>query len=246
MLYQQFFSGSRKLAVLIDPDKHNAQTLQHLATESIKTGVDVFLVGGSVLVNNTVDDTIHIIKEHCTIPVVLFPGHYNQLSNQADALLLLSLVSGRNPEYLIGQHVESATTIKQSGMEVIPTAYLLIDGGRVSTTQYVTQTQPIPNDKPDVAAATALAGELLGMQLVYLEAGSGALHPVPPSLIQAVKKSISVPLVVGGGLRNSDAVKNALHAGADMVVVGNVLEQNPSLLQEFVHTVKAFNLQHSL
>ena len=164
--------------------------------------------------------------------MILFPGNNYQLCEEADALLLLSLISGRNPEYLIGQHVVAAPLIKESGIEAIPTGYLLIDGGKISTTSYITQTVPIPADKPDVAVATALAGEQLGLKLIYLEAGSGAANPVSAEMISAVKKNVSLPLIVGGGIRSGAQAEAACQAGADIIVVGNILEKAPELLME--------------
>jgi len=233
MLYANLTTtGSGKIAVLIDPDKQNEQTLLLLVEAAVRCRVDYLFVGGSLLLENTLAHTVKTIKANCAIPVILFPGNNYQLCEEADALLLLSLISGRNPEYLIGQHVVAAPLIKESGLEVIPTGYLLIDGGKISTTSYITQTVPIPADKPDVAIATALAGEQLGLKLIYLEAGSGAANPVSAAMIQAVKKNCSLPLIVGGGIRSAAQAEAACQAGADIVVVGNSLEKSPELLME--------------
>lgn len=223
---------AKKLAVLIDPDKVNAEKLAQLVETGIKCRVDYFFVGGSLLMEDNFEQTISYIKKHSDIPCIIFPGNNYQLSKNADALLLLSLISGRNPEFLIGQHVIAAPLIKESGIEVIPTGYMLIDGGRISTTSYITQTVPIPNDKPDIAVATALAGEQLGLKAIYMEAGSGALYPVNPTLIKAVRKNISIPLIVGGGIRSAEQAEAACNAGADVIVVGNILEKQPELLME--------------
>ncbi len=242
MLYNVLTKGPKAtLAVLIDPDRHTDATLQQLATLAVNCRVDLFLVGGSLLLQNRFEQTIAYIKQHTGIPVVIFPGNNYQISAQADGILLLSLISGRNAEYLIGQHVTAATAIKQAGIEVLPTGYMLIDGGRTSTTGYITQTLPIPNDKPDVAVATALAGEQLGLKLIYLEAGSGAHHTVNPQLVKAVKLQVSLPVIVGGGIRTAAQAEELCRAGADMLVVGNVLEKDPEVLLEIslaVHGVQ--------
>ncbi len=240
MLYNQIQDSSRKqLAVLIDPDKQSVETLLPLIQLAENARVDLFFVGGSLLLENSFEQTIQTIKANSKIPVIIFPGNNYQISKHADAVLFLSLISGRNPEYLIGQHVVAAPLLKEAGIETIPTGYILIDGGRISTTSYITQTVPIPNDKPDIAVATALAGEMLGMKLIYLEAGSGAAKTVSSKMIAAVKQSITVPLIVGGGIRSGEQAEEVCRAGADVVVVGNVLEKEPELLMEIslaVHT----------
>ncbi len=240
MLYSQLNSQNKKqLAVLIDPDKHNEETLAQLLHLAQNARTDFFFVGGSLLLQDRFEKTIAYIKEHSKIPLIIFPGNNYQLSPRADAILFLSLISGRNPEYLIGQQVIAAPLIKKANLETIPTGYLLIDGGRTSTTSYITQTVPIPNDKPDIAVATALAGEMLGMKLIYLEAGSGAVNPVSAEMITAVKKNISVPLIVGGGIRSAEQAEEICKAGADIIVVGNILEKEPQLLMEISLAVHA-------
>lgn len=242
MVYKKICETSHKsLAVLVDPDKQTAESLQQLISLAENARVDYFFVGGSLLMDNSFETAISTIKKASSIPVVIFPGNNYQVSSAADAILFLSLISGRNAEYLIGQHVVAAPSVKQSKLEVIPTGYILVDGGRISTTSYITQTVPIPNDKPDIAVATALAGEMLGMKLIYLEAGSGAQNPVSTTLITAVKKSISIPLIVGGGIRSATQAEEACIAGADIIVVGNVLEKTPGLLMDIslaVHGAK--------
>lgn len=232
----------QQLAVLIDPDKQPIESLVQLIELANNAKVDFFFVGGSLLLENRFEYTIETIKKHSEIPVIIFPGNSYQLSAKADGLLFLSLVSGRNPEYLIGQQVIAAPFVKEAGLKTIPTAYLLIDGGRISTTSYITQTVPIPNDKPDIAVATALAGEMLGMKLIYLEAGSGALNTVSAGLIKAVKQNVSIPVIVGGGIRSAEQAEAICRAGADILVVGNVLEKEPELLMEIslaVHAAEA-------
>lgn len=240
MIYPLLQNKNKKqLAVLVDPDKQNEVQLLALIQQAQNAKVDFFFVGGSLLMEDRFEQTIETIKSHCEIPVVIFPGNNYQISKRADALLMLSLISGRNAEYLIGQHVVAAPALKEARLETIPTGYILIDGGRTSTTSYITQTVPIPNDKADIAVATAIAGEMLGQKLIYLEAGSGAKHCVSTTLVRAVKKNISVPLIVGGGIRSSEQAEEICEAGADIIVVGNVLEKEPELLFEISLAVHA-------
>ncbi len=225
-------NGHKKVIPLIDPDKYNRAIVEALASSD--NIPQIIFVGGSLVSANTgevVDDIKLIIGK--SADVVLFPGDYSQLTASADALLFLSLVSGRNSEYLIGQHVKAAPVLKRFGIEVIPTAYMLIDGGKITSVQYVSGTLPLPNDKPELSVATAVAAEMLGQKMVYLEAGSGAQTPVNQDIISSVHKSISLPLIVGGGLRTPDAVNRAFDAGADMVVVGTALEKYPQQLSRF-------------
>ncbi len=242
MVYQKLLqTNTPKLAVLIDPDKQSQVNLKKLVQLAQDARVDFFFVGGSLLMDDSFEATVTFIKEHSAIPVIIFPGNNYQVSARADALLFLSLISGRNAEYLIGQHVLAAPSIKKTKIETIPTGYLLIDGGNISTTSYITQTVPIPNDKPDIAVATALAGEMLGMKLIYLEAGSGAKKTVSADMIKAIKMNVSVPLIVGGGIRSGEMAEKLCLAGADILVVGNILEKEPDLLMEIslaVHTTQ--------
>ena len=233
---QKIAEGKKMLAVLIDPDK-GISSLPHFIQQINASPPDFILVGGS-LIFQSVEKTIETIKKECSIPVILFPGNALQFTDRADAMLYLSLISGRNSEFLIGQHVTSSYAIKKSGIEVLSTGYILVDGGKRTSVEYMSNTMPIPPDKPEIAVATAVAGELLGNKLIYLEAGSGALFPVPPDMITAVKKHTDIPLIVGGGLRTAPDIRNALQAGADIVVVGNILEKNPELLEEFVSIMK--------
>jgi putative glycerol-1-phosphate prenyltransferase len=238
-LYREILSvRDRKLfAVLIDPDKHSPASLERAVTEASESGADLFFVGGSLLTGDHLKSTIAGIRAKSGIPIVLFPGSLLQIDGDADAILLLSMISGRNPELLIGQHVLAAPYLKASGLEVIPTGYLLIDGGTVTTAQYVSNTMPIPGGKGDIAACTAMAGEMLGLRLIYLDAGSGAARPVAPAMIRQVKESISVPLIVGGGIREPEQARHACQAGADVVVVGNALENDPSGYLEMARAI---------
>jgi putative glycerol-1-phosphate prenyltransferase len=220
------------LSVLIDPDNQSEKTLHKMADQINSCKVDLILVGGSLLLENQFEKAITILKKNTSVPVVIFPGNNYQVSKAADAILLLSLISGRNPEYLIGQHVVAAPQIRESKLEVIPTGYMLIDGGRVSTTSYMTQTVPIPHDKADIAVATAMAGEMLGLKSIYMEAGSGARNCISVEMLQAVKKAVSIPVIVGGGIRTPEQAEELTEAGANMIVVGNILEKQPDLLME--------------
>lgn len=236
-VYDQFKISHKKLAVLVDPDKPTDSEIIALATKAEKAGVDLFFVGGSLLTNDNLDSCIKLLKANSSIPVVLFPGNSLQLSNKADAFLFLSLISGRNPEMLIGRHVISAPYLKLSGLEIISTGYMLVDSGKPTSVSYMSNSFPIPADKNDLALCTAMAGEMLGMKLIFMDAGSGANNPVPEAMIAAVKGSIDIPLIIGGGLRTPGLASRAAKAGADIVVVGNILEKQPEMLEAFVQAV---------
>jgi phosphoglycerol geranylgeranyltransferase len=223
-------SGRKSFAVLIDPDSVDESSLKNILSLCNESKVDFILTGGSLITNGYFEQCVHTIKSNTSIPCLIFPGNTFQISKDADALLFLTLISGRNPELLIGNHVLSAPLIKQSGIEAIPTGYMLIDGGRITSVSYISNTTPIPSDKNAIAASTALAGEMLGLKLIYMDAGSGALYPIPASLIAAVRKQVNVPVIVGGGIRNEEHARAAWDAGADVVVVGNAVEKNPELI----------------
>ncbi len=184
---------------------------------------------------------IDSIRQHSDTPVILFPGNPLHIEPSADAIFLLSLISGRNPEFLIGQHVIAAPLLKKSGLEILPTGYMLVDSGTQTTVSYISGTTPLPHDKPGVAACTAMAGEMLGLQLMYLDAGRGARRPVSPDLISAVRQSVDVPIVVGGGINSGEKAYQALKAGADLIVVGNGIERDPELLPELSAMMHTFN-----
>ncbi|MFW5886338.1 MAG: geranylgeranylglyceryl/heptaprenylglyceryl phosphate synthase [Bacteroidota bacterium] len=225
--------SNRKLfMLLIDPENYPSIVLDELADMAAESGVDYFLVGGS-LVSNFMHDYIEEIKEKTSIPVILFPGSLLQLSGEADAILFLSLISGRNPEFLIGNHVLAAPYLKKKKIEVIPTGYILINGGNTSSVEYISNTRTIPVTKPDIITATAIAGEMLGHKLIYLESGSGAIEPGNEEIIKVIKNNITVPLIVGGGITNGNEMQKAYKAGADIVVVGNSVEKDINHLQEF-------------
>lgn len=240
-VYNEFLKPRKKLAVLVDPDKPSDEEIYSLATMAAQSNVDFFFVGGSLLTNNNLDSCIKILKSNTQIPVVLFPGNTNQLSHKADGFLFLSLISGRNAEMLIGRHVIAAPYLKLSGLEVISTGYMLIESGRPTTVSYMSNSIPIPSDKNDIAVCTAMAGEMLGLKIIFMDAGSGAQNPVPLSMIRSVSGSIEVPLIVGGGIRSAEVAKSIASAGADVIVVGNVLENNPGLLNEISDAVHAID-----
>ncbi len=241
-LLRSYKSNQKSLSVLIDPEVHsNKNKLSQFLKVLGSNQIDYIFIGGSLIKNPDINPLIKFLKSRTEIPLVLFPGNGLCLSESADAVLFLSLISGRNPELLIGQHVPVAAALKKSNIEVIPTGYMLIDGGRPTSVSYLSFTNPIPNDKPEIASSTAIAGELLGMKLIYLEAGSGAQIPVPAFMIQQVRKSIDIPLIVGGGINTTEKAINALHAGADMIVVGNKLEQNPDFIKDVSYVLKKFN-----
>jgi phosphoglycerol geranylgeranyltransferase len=230
-------SGKKSFAVLIDPDNAGNDSLDKIVELAEQSAIDYFFVGGSLVVSNQLDECIARIKEQSDIPVVLFPGSPSQISRNADALLYLSLISGRNPELLIGQHVISAPFVKQSGLEIISTGYMVIDGGAPTTVSYISNASPIPADKADIAMCTAMAGEMLGNKLVYMDAGSGARKPITEEMIKAVASNIAVPLIVGGGIRDGEKAYNNCKAGADVIVVGNAIEKDAALIREIADAV---------
>ncbi|RZS95140.1 geranylgeranylglyceryl/heptaprenylglyceryl phosphate synthase [Cecembia calidifontis] len=225
-------SGRKGIAWLIDPDDLDEITPERLELSAAQN-IDFIFLGGSLIQKNNIGESIQMIRKYASgIPIVLFPGNSIQFSLGADAILFLSLISGRNPELLIGQHVNVAPLIAKSNLEVLATGYMLVDGGEKTSVHYISQTIPLPNHHPELSVATALAGFYLGLQYFYLDAGSGAPNPVNPKLIKAVKQSVPAPLIVGGGLNTLDKIKNAFLAGADLVVIGNGAVKSPNLLEE--------------
>lgn len=229
-LLEQIQQPARQFAVLIDPDKYTTNQLQQLLAVSRQHPPDYFFFGGSLLTHDQQNLLIREIRQHCSIPVILFPGNHFQITDEADGILFLSLISGRNPELLIGKHVIAAPYLKATNLEVIPTGYILIDGGNPTTVAYMSNTTPIPAEKPEIAVCTAMAGEMLGLHMIYLDAGSGAKNPVPVQMIRQVKQHISIPLVVGGGICTPDQAREACRAGADIIVVGNAIERQMELI----------------
>ncbi len=235
-------TGQKSLALLIDPDKvEDLSSLTQLLLIAEECYVDFFFVGGSLITNNNLSQVVRTIKTNTEIPVVLFPGNTMQIDIQADAILFLSLISGRNPDLLIGQHVISAPILKGSSLEILPTGYMLVNSESTSAASYMSNTRPIPPDKDSVAACTAMAGEMLGLQLIYMDAGSGSRQPIPSRMISKVRRSVDVPLIVGGGINSPEKARLALEAGADMIVVGNAIEKNPNLLIEVSEKIYDFN-----
>ncbi len=234
--------GKRSLGILLDPDKitDNASCLR-VVNMCIENKVDYLLVGGSLMTRNNFSQIIHLIKSNSSLPVIIFPGSYYQIDTQADAILFLSLISGRNPEFLIGQHIIAAPILKRTTLEVIPVGYMLVNSGPATAASYISNTTPIPTDKISIAVSTAMAGEMLGLRCIYMDAGSGAEKPVPQKLIAAVKKNINVPLIVGGGINSVSKAVQALEAGADTLILGNSVEQNPELLLEVSDRIHSIN-----
>ena len=245
-LYQQLLEkknkGQKSFALLIDPDKTDEEKIDQLAQLATAAKVDYLFVGGSLVISNHLDEVVQRIKEKCSIPAILFPGSPSQISKNADGLLYLSLISGRNPELLIGQHVISAAAVKQSGLEIISTGYMVIDGGAPTTVSYISNAAPIPADKNEIAMCTAMAGEMLGMKVIYMDAGSGAKRPISESMIEKVAKTIEAPLIVGGGITSPEKAYRNCKAGADVIVIGNAIEKDISLIKEMsdaIHSVPA-------
>ncbi len=240
--FQKFNQNNKGLALLLDPDKYSESELPAIVEQAENCSVDFIFVGGSLIFKG-IEKLVNQIKSLTVLPVVLFPGGILQVCSSADSILLLSLISGRNPEYLIGNHVIMAPFIKSSGLEVIPTAYMIVDGGVHTAVEYVSNTVPLPSDKPDLAVATAIAGELLGLKLIYMDAGSGAKFPVSPAMIRAVSEETSIPLIVGGGIRSAEQASEAYSAGADLIVVGNALEKTPEFLSRLGEVKRSFKSQ---
>ncbi len=230
------------MAILLDPDKIPEEEFDTLAQRLESSGVDFVFVGGSLLMNNQLPKLVQALKKVVTLPIVLFPGNVYQICPDADGILLLSLISGRNPEMLIGQHVVAAPLLKQSNLEVLPTGYILIESGTSTSVNYMSNTLPIPRDKADIAVCTAMAGELLGLKLIYMDAGSGAQQTISTEMISAVAGNIDIPLIVGGGIRSAAQAEAVLKAGADMIVIGNAFEKDPygSLIKEIPELIAAF------
>lgn len=225
--------GRKSLAVLIDPDRIKASSDLDWMSGPGFEAVHTVLLGGSLVTEGSMDAVASWIRERTDAPIVLFPGSPNQLTAEADALLFLSVISGRNPDALIGKHVEAATHVRELGLDAVGCGYMLIDGGKTTTAHYMSGTLPIPGDKPDIAAATALAGHYLGQQCMYLDTGSGAPQPVSAEMIAAVRAAVPCPVIVGGGMTTPDDVMDAWAAGADLAVVGSAIERDPQFLQAF-------------
>jgi putative glycerol-1-phosphate prenyltransferase len=236
-IYNSILDGAKskrkKIALLIDPDKFNPSALKN----AIAAGVDFIFVGGSLLSQGSLQQCIKAIKKTTHIPLVLFPGATDQIDPLADGILFLSLISGRNPDNLIGKHVISAPLLKKTSLEIIPTGYMLIDGGNSTSASYMSNTIPIPYNKSDIAVCTAMAGEMLGLKLIYMDTGSGALKHVSANMIKEVKKNMDIPLIIGGGIKTPQDAYDICTAGADIIVIGTIAEQSPELIMELVSAV---------
>ncbi len=239
-LVQRKQNQQKSFVVLVDTDKVDDHKLDELIRLASEYKVDYFFLGGSLVVSDYLDACVKKIKSNVDIPVILFPGSPSQITKHADALLYLSLISGRNPELLIGQHVVSAPAVKASGLEIMSTGYMVIDGGAPTTVSYISNANPLPSDKSEIAICTAMAGEMLGMKLIYMDAGSGARRAISEMMIQKVSASISIPLIVGGGITDPEKAYLNCKAGADVIVVGNAIEKDPTLIKEIsaaIHSV---------
>ena len=233
-------ANKKSFALLIDPDKQNLTQLLTIINKAEKAKVDYFFVGGSLLTYDSLDTCLKTIKNNSNIPVVLFPGNAMQVNDKADGILFLSLISGRNAEMLIGKQVITAPILKQSSLEVLPTGYILVDSGRPTTASYMSNTTPIPADKDTVSACTAMAGEMLGLKLIFMDGGSGAKNPISSKMIATVSKSIDTPLIIGGGINSGEKALANCKAGADIIVVGNAIEKNKDLISEISSAVHQF------
>ncbi len=241
-LRERHRQGKKSIAVLVDPDKaEDPARLLHLINLANENCVDFFFVGGSLVTSTNLNEVVRTIKENVSLPVILFPGNSMQIDASADAILFLSLISGRNPELLIGQHVIAAPVLKNTRLEVIPTGYVLINSGKITSVAYISNTTPIPDDKYSLAACTAMAGEMLGLQLIYIDAGSGAEKEISAKMIASVRKAVNIPLIVGGGINTAQKAITALEAGADVIVIGNALEKDADLLTEVSEKIYEWN-----
>lgn len=234
--------GQKKFAVLIDPDKLSIKNIDKVLNLARDAKVDYFYIGGSLVVNDMLDEVLEKIKEETHIPTILFPGNSFQLSYKADGLLFLSLISGRNADLLIGKHVVAAPFLKISPVEIMSTGYMLIDGGISTTVQYMSNTTPIPANKNDIAVCTAMAGELLGLKQIYMDAGSGARDCISTEMIHAVSMAVDIPLIIGGGIKTPEKAAANVKAGADVIVVGNAIEKDPSLIMDIAEAIHAENM----
>ena len=230
-------ANKKSFALLIDPDKQNLTQLLTIINKAEKAKVDYFFVGGSLLTYDSLDTCLKTIKNNSTIPVVLFPGNAMQVNDKADGILFLSLISGRNAEMLIGRQVITAPILKQSSLEVLPTGYMLIESGKPTTASYMSNTTPIPAEKNEVAACTAMAGEMLGLKLIFMDGGSGAQNPISEEMITTVGKSVDTPLIIGGGISSGEKAAANCKAGADIIVVGNAIEKDENLIIEIANAV---------
>ena len=236
-ILQKKVQEKKLFAILIDPDKQKNSELLLIIKKANESNVDYFFVGGSLLTNDNLNDCIKTIKDNSKIPVILFPGNAMQINQNADGILFLSLISGRNPELLIGKQVITAPILKQTDLEVISTGYMLVDSEKPTTASYMSNTMPIPRDKIGIATSTAIAGEYLGLKLIYMDGGSGAEQPIKIDMIKKVSSSIKIPLIIGGGICSAKKAIDNCKAGADLIVVGNAIEKDPSLISDISQAI---------
>tara|TARA_B100001057_G_scaffold197545_1_gene198211 strand:+ start:2284 stop:3033 length:750 start_codon:yes stop_codon:yes gene_type:complete len=232
--------GKKLFAALIDPDKQKNSDLKLTLELACESHVDYLFVGGSLLTNDNLEKCIKTIKDNSNIPAILFPGNVMQINDQADGILFLSLISGRNADLLIGKQVISAPILKQTNLEIISTGYMIIDSGMPTAASYMSNTIPIPRNKNGIAASTALAGEYLGLKMIYMDGGSGAQKPINTEMIKKVSKNINIPLIVGGGICDAEKALENCKAGADIIVVGNAIEKDPNLIKEISQAIHSF------
>lgn len=239
--------GRKAFAILIDPDKAGSDHLYKILDRVEAAGADFILVGGSLVMGGEIHEIVPQIKSRTHIPVILFPGSLYQIVPEADGILFLSLISGRNADLLIGKHVEAAPILRQTRLEILPTGYMLIDAGKATTANYISNTFPIPWDKPDIAACTALAGEMLGLKMIYMDGGSGAQRTISPDMVGTVAKSLNIPLLIGGGIRSAEDAGKIWEAGADMIVIGHAVESDPEgdLITRIAKVKDQLNLKYS-
>ncbi len=230
--------------ILIDPDKIDQKKLPSFVRDATEAGADGFLVGGSLLLSNEIDKLVQLIKSNTTLPVIIFPGSLFQISAVADAILFLLLISGRNPEHIIGNQVLAAPKVRQIGLEAIATGYMLVEAGNTTSAEFMSNTKPLPRNKPDIAVAHALAAEIIGLKMLYLDAGSGADAPVPDDMIRKIAGVCTLPMIVGGGIRDPEVARQKVKAGASFVVTGTINEENShhALVREFAEAVHSLSV----
>ncbi|MBE0433863.1 geranylgeranylglyceryl/heptaprenylglyceryl phosphate synthase [candidate division WOR-3 bacterium] len=237
-IYDQLNSARPGVLALLDPDRISTEDARSVTKLVCDNGVKGILLGSSLLVTPHFDKFVRAVKDNASCPVILFPGGSHQVSSSADAIFFLSLLSGRNSEFLVGEQVKAVFLIRECGLEVIPVGYILIESGNFTAVEYISNTKPIPRTKPEIAVAHALVGQYFGMKYIYLEAGSGAQNAVPPDTVRKVKQNVTVPLIVGGGLRTYDRVREICDAGADFVVLGSIIERSPVEFKEIMRRLK--------